>query len=44
MNKEKLNNIHRMQQYWYSLSRTQRIDIYYEETGIDLRCNPWGYK
>ena len=43
MNENKLNNIKRMQEYWYSLSKMQRVDIYYEENGIDLRCSPRGY-
>ena len=40
MNDETLNNIYRMQEYWIGLSRRQRIDIYYEATGVDLRSHP----
>ena len=34
----------RMQCYWHSLSRQQRIDIYLELFNCDLRGALWGYK
>jgi len=37
MNEYKLNNIVRMQEYWYALSIRQRIDIYQEVFDVDLR-------
>ena len=33
--------IGRMQEYWYALSCHQKVDIYFELCGIDLRTEFW---
>lgn len=40
MNKIAFDNIIRAQEYWMGLTKTQRIDIYYETMGGDLRSHP----
>ena len=37
INKETINNIFRMQEYWKALSTRQRVDIYFEAFDYDLR-------
>ena len=33
--------ISRMQEYWYALSCSQKVDIYFDACGIDLRMEVW---
>lgn len=42
MNKQyRYELISRMQEYWYGLSCHQKVDIYFELGGVDLRTEFW---